>query len=343
MAQTERNTDTMARKASTAITATDDRLKLIEALRFALIATKDNEGVTEFVSIRDHWLSAENDTYSIGVPVDVALELSPQADKFKAALEQCGAQFQLTQIDLGQISIRSGNFRATVPALSNDQVTQHVPDANVAVIDDNLKDAFRACVRIKSKDTTRLINTCVMLQAGTMQATNGAAGLEYWHGIDLPGPLNIPRKTAEMLAECSKPLAGFGFSNVSATFYFNDMSYVKSRLITGDYPNLTRLLDQHCGQPAQALWPEFYVGLKAVSAFVEDDTILFQPDTICTHSNPAFGASYRIAGLPTGFAFAPSLWKAVEPFCETIKLNGYKDPCAFYGKNVRGLIMGKSL
>lgn len=330
----------MARKTSKPIEAEGDRLKLIEALKFAAIAI-DNQDDKTFVAIRDNWLTAENETFGIGCPVPVALDLCPQADLFSAALRQCGQLFQLTQVSLNGVSIKSGNFRALVPAIERELLSSCVPDAPCAVIDDKLKDAFAATVKVTGKGE-RLINKCVLMRAGSMVGTNGGIALEYWHGIDLP-KLCIPKKTAETLAKITKPFAAFGLSDRSATFYFADSSFLKTRLIAGDYPDVDRLFNAPVASHLP-LWVDFYVALAAVNGFVQDDTVFFHGGCLGSHREIELGASYQVAGLPGGLGYSPTYWRIIEPYITHVQAQIRQgEPLSFYGPHVRGLIMGKNV
>jgi hypothetical protein len=328
----------MPRKQS-AIAANDDRLKLIEALKFAAIAGKDDNEKNQFVSISDNWLSAENDTFSLGINVDVDLELCPHSEMFKAALQQCGQQFQLTQLDHA-VSLKSGNFRAAVPAIDRALLSPFAPDLAVATINDKLREGFAACLRvIPRKDDTRIYTKGAMLTANTISATNGGIAVEFWHGIDLPGPLLIPRKTIETIVKLGKPLAQLGFSDSSVTFYFDDLSFIKTRLLVGDFPNMQHLFTHN---QFISIWKGFYDGLSAINAFVVDDVIHFHSGHIASHSSLELGASYKVDYLPPGYVFSAAYWRAIEPLARQIALAPVGQPFGFMGYNVRGLIIGRT-
>lgn len=324
------------------VAANDDRLKLIEALKFAAIAGKDdNDEKNQYVAISDNWLSVENDTFTLGINVDVNLELCPHSEMFKAALQQCGQQFQLTQLDAA-ISLKSGNFRAAVPAIDRALLAPFAPDPAVATINDKLRDGFAACLRvIPRKDDTRIYTKGAMLKANTIIATNGGIALEFWHGIDLPGPLLIPRKTIETIIKIGKPLSQFGFSDSSVTFYFNDLSFIKTRLLTGEFPNMQPSFENVAGKFVPT-WKGFYEGLSAINAFVKDDVIHFHSNCLASHSSLELGANYRVETLPPSYVFSAAYWRAIEPLAQQICMAPVGKPFAFLGENVRGLIIGRS-
>lgn len=332
----------MARKPkATETAASDDRGKLLDALRFASIAI-DKDGAHSFVAFRGQWLTAENETFAIGCPVATDLDLCPQADLFTSALNQCGQNFQLTQVSLNGVSIKSGNFRALVPALSHDTMSPVVPDAWQVEINDNLKTAFAACSKMVGKKDDRLINKCVLMRSGNMIGTNGGIAIEYWHGLGLP-TLCIPIKTAETISKITKSLRAFGMSDRSATFFFEDGSFLKTRLIAGEYPNVDRLFEANTSGFVP-IWPSLYAGISAIKGFCPDDSMYFDSNRIGSHRNSELGASYAIAELPGNYCFSILYWLAIEPYATHVAVASQQGaPHAFYGPNVRGLIMGKNL
>jgi hypothetical protein len=316
-----------------------DREKLIEALRFAALALKDDKN-TGFVSFRGGWLFAENETFTLGIPVKVDLDLCPHAEMLSAALIQCGDHFQVTQTSPNTLAIRSGAFRAVVPALEKDEIRPLIADYPCANLTDAITESFTACLPFMGKGD-RIINKAMLLQAGSTCATNGHIALEYWHGIDLPGPLNIPRKTIESVIKIGKPLIQFGFSDASVTFVFDDQSFLKTRLIGGQWPDLSGLFAKVTA-PFKVVWPQFFVGVKAISAFTQNDTIVFHDNHIATHTSLDLGANYHINGLPTGYCFSAVCLKMIEPFVKQISIASPREPLAFIGDKSRGLLMGKT-
>lgn len=330
----------MARGKQKVDTASDDRQKLIEALKFAAIATKDGEGKFAFVQIRDHWLTASNDTFTIGTPTNIGLNLCPQAEQFLASLSNCGASFQVTQTDMNSLSIRSGNFRALVPALRSEDVQPSYPDDAIADIDDRLREAMAACVRVIGKGE-RVIDAGALMQANTMTATSGRVLIEYWHGIDLPGHIIIPKKTLEIIGKINKRFSHFGFSNSSITIWFEDGSFIKTRLVDGTFPDAGKLWD-NVKAPYQPIWPEYFASIDAISKFIKDDVFYWNENNVSSDASINIGATYAIQGVPGNFAFSPLYWRQIEPFVQHIAIPANPtEPIAFKSQWVHGLLMGK--
>lgn len=338
----------MARKPK-ADTGIDNKSKLIEALRFAAFVTTgtDTEDFA-YVRIKDKLLTAADNVICMGGPVDEDLEICLHGSKLKAALEQCGPVFKITEVDRSGISVRSDKFRAVVPAMEIELMSPYLPDAPVAKIDDRIKNAFELCNPIVPGKGDRPFSNSASLNAGSCIATNGALMVEYWHGIDLPSGLNIPKRCLTAVTKQKKPLAAFGFSNYSATFYFDDGSFIKTKLEDVNYPNTDRLFDGFNGMPFEPMPPEFFKGIDAVDAFAVDGTIYIHDGYVATHNSLDIGASYRVDGIRGFHCYGGKYWQMVKDHVRTVHFSkgtvGAAPVAAmFYGENIRGIIAGKNI
>jgi hypothetical protein len=321
------------------------RTALLEALKFAAVAvdSSDNSGLSAFVTIRDGLLMTENETFCIGVPVDSPLDMSLHAEKLQAALQQCGATFQMVQVSAEQLSITSGKFRAVIPILPSEQITPSNPDVWVADINDRIMEGFKACCKACTGKGERAINQSVLLGPGSIIGTNGGFAIEYWHGIDLPPGLCIPKKAVDTICKLTKPLAGFGFSEGrSVTFYFDDNSFIKTRLYAGEWPKVGKLFEENMGGDFVPLWDGFALALKAIQKFTENDTLHFHEGRLATgHLIEQSAASYDVPGLPGGQKFSEVYWHICLPYAERVKIGAPGAATVFISENTRGLIMGK--
>jgi len=327
-------------------TTNDQRLKLIEALKFAAVAIvkDDNSGLSQFVAIRDHWLMAENDTFTVGTPIETDLEMCLHAEKFLAALSQCSEIFQMVQVNPQELALKSGAFRAVIPILASDTVARFDPDAVCGTFDDKLKEGFKIASKICTGKDDRSISISSLLRKNSIVATNGHVAIEYWHGFDFPKPMAIPKKTVEILSKIDKSLVGFGFSDVSLTFYFADMSFLKTRLVSATWPDLDKLFNDNTFA-TEPLWQGFAQAIDALNKFCDDDTVWFHRNVLSTHGNLEHSAaSYNVPNLPGGLKFSLAYWRIILPYAKNIStLHADRGkPMFFTSDCVRGLLMGKS-
>jgi hypothetical protein len=334
----------MARKAK-AISQdiSDNRTRLIDCLSFVSFASKDDEtDKYTYVKIKDGFMTAADHTILMGGPVDVDLELCLHGLQFKAALEQCGQNFQLVQMDKQAVSIRSDKFRALIPAIGADLIAPYTADPPCGAMTDKIKTMFEILSPIVTCKDDRTINNCLQLNNNSGVATNGHVLLEYWHGINLPDNLKIPKRAIQAVAKVRKPLLYFGFTEHSVTFYFEDGYFIKTNLIATEYPDTKSLLDRNFNRQFYEKPSDFYKGLLAIHSFVVDDTIYFHRDFLATHASLEIGANYRIDGLPDYLSYSAKGLKFIEEYTHNINFpTDQSTPLAFYSTNVRGLLMGK--
>lgn len=137
------------------------------------------------------------------------------------------------------------------------------------------------------------------MQAGSIVATNGAIIFEYWHGIDLPPNMLIPKVAAQAVVKCSKPLAKrlfvvVGYVLVRRRFVYQDANFF------GTIPRLPRRLGMRLfanvagsAQVAKAV--------AAVATFSEGVRLPgFKAGQIVSDMNAETPSFYRLEGLPEG-------------------------------------------
>jgi len=335
----------MARAAAKDTAANDERLRLIDALKFAAAAIEktDVSGLSAFVTISNGIVTAQNDTFALGIKTVTDLDLCLHGEKLLAALNQCTANFQMVQISPQELSVKSGSFRAIVPVLPSDTVQPILPDAPVGALGKPVTDGLEICARLCVGKGDRAFDQSVLFKDQTIVATNGGLAIEYWHGFGMPGGQAMPKKAVDCVIKLKKPVVSFGFSENSLTIFFDDESFIKTRLNVTPWPDTDGMFFKSTPSVAPVpLWKGFADGLKALEKFIENDLIVFRPDMLATHTDLNHAAaSYKVPGLPNGHKFSAAYWRIILPFAEQIFIAPVGSPWAFTSKNLRGLIIGK--
>lgn len=275
---------------------------LLEALKFASLVCKDKGSVYEaHVCVADNWISAYNGVLSIGCRHDSAINACPQFKLITEALQRCGQSIAITQLDNDRLSIRSDKFRAIVPCISNGILGVQSPDQRIVDIDDRLKDAMVMAGEIIDENGTQIYNHSTLFNGKSIISSMGGSFiLEYWHGIDLPPFLAIPKSFSTILGKISKKLKSFGFSQSSITLYFEDDSWIKSQLYSEAWPKVDHILNVQVN--FQPIPSGFWEALAAVSPFSEGNVYFFA-DKLRSHAAEGVGADYDCPGLPSGPIF----------------------------------------
>jgi len=325
------------RKAQSPVTPAKS---LLNALKF-LKPVQKKTGTTQqqFCMITGNWAAASDGVMTIATKVEEDLTACPQTTQFEEALKKTGDDLSISQLSQTSISVVSGAFRALVPCVPFDQLSISAPDEPCAEIDDRIKDAFAMLAPLATEGAPNAAYASVLLQSGSAVATNGHVLAEYWHGIDLPPGLLVPKAAVAAIVKAGKPLARFGYSGPSATFWFDDDSFIKTQLYGERFPNYAPLFECEGLNP----WPvpeEFFQAVKSIQAFTRNGVVYFEEGKLASNELENEASTYIIEGLPEGMGFNSKYLLMVEKAFEKVHFEESSNKAFFFGDNVRGIVMG---
>jgi len=313
---------------------------LLEALKFIKPVQKRAGTVQQqHCKISGNWIAASDEVMTIATKVEEDLTACPQSTQFEKALKKTGEDLSIVQLSQTALSVASGAFKAVVPCVPPDNLTITPPDEACAVIDDRVKEAFAMLAPLATEGAPNAAYASVLLQAGSAVATNGHVLVECWHGIDLPPGLLVPKCAVAAIAKANKPLARFGYSGPSATFWFDDDSFIKTYLYGERFPNYAPLFDCEGLNP----WPvpeEFFKAVKAIQAFTRNGVVYFENGKLASNELENEASTYIIEGLPEGMGFNSNYLIMVEKAFQKVHFEESQNKAFFFGENVRGVLMG---
>jgi hypothetical protein len=319
--------------------------QLLAALEFCSVASERLGTPNEtHISLRNFWAIQSNNIVSCGAQIVEDIVCCPHTLLMIEALSKCDDAYSLTQLDNGRLSIKSGKFKAVIPYLEPLLLPDVVPDPQMAPLSNAFKDAVEAVGVLASETALDVITASVLMAGPSVIATNRMMILEYWHGLDLPSGVPLPKQFITALAKQKKNLSCFGYSNNSATFYFEDGSWIKTQLYNEQWPDVGRILNRDAN--LQPINPDFFTALEAVAPFSEDGNIYSDSNLLLSHSNAAVGASHECSNIPKGFIYPIKQLMIMKPYVKQIDFmaNGFHDNSyclVFQGDNMRGVISGR--
>lgn len=315
--------------------------KLADVLKFlAPIQGKTGLLKEQFCNISYNWACASNEVVTMGVPIEMNLFACPHFVTFSKALSECEAEdLSITQIDEETLVVNSGDMKARVPCVPPNRVAIPAPDPCIAQVSNGVKAALAACAPMTLDQHANPAFMGVLLQSGSTVGINGHIMLEYWHGVDLPPNLLIPKESATIIGKIKKNVTGFGFSESSVTFWFDDGSFVKTQLMLADYPNYRALFPTY-KLPTIKLHKMFERGLKNIKNFAPEGNVYFFEGTLQTNVRTTDASTFKIEGLPEGMAFAVKYLLAMSPFMGEVYFQKEQKRAFVFTENTRGIIMG---
>jgi len=331
----------MTKRARKPKAAKNAAAAMLEAVRFISIAQR-NEGTAyqTHCALYDGFLISFDGIISAGCKVESTLQCCPHTLKLLAALAHCGEEVNIT-LDAFKLAVKSGRFRALVPCVEFSDLIYTTPDEPVAPLNDSLLRAFNLVAPLATEGAQTVYQAAILLNGGSVIGSNGAVLFEVWHGIDMPPGIVLPKAAIAAVLKAGKPLSKFGFSDRSFTFHFEDGSWIKSQLYDEEYPDVSEIIDKPVNP-----WPipdHFYEAVEAVAGFSENDSVYFRDRAFWSHADASAATSFEIEGLPTGPIFAGKYLKMLQGVAERIDFQTYPSMAYFFGENVRGVVMGRTL
>lgn len=314
--------------------------QLIKALQFVGMAQKaTGTNYQTHCLINRQWCVAFDGVLTIGTKIEEDVTACPKTADLLAALQKCGQTVAISQLNEFVLSIRSEKFKASINCIKFEDMPLSFPDPPIAAISNELRAGFEACAWLAQEGAQDAFCACLLLQANSVVATNRAVLLEYWHGIDLPPGLLIPKAAAVALSKIGKNLSRFGYSDTSATFYFDDESFLKTQLFKDRYPQYQKIYEQRQGD----VWPlpaDFFAGVEAVADFSDSKFVFLRGDKIQSHEHEEQGATYDIKGIPQRMSFNHEYLRALAPHFKNVVFT--QKAAYFQNEKVRGALMGGS-
>lgn len=323
----------------------DDRSQLAKALDFLSLTFKAGEDQGLYAMIGNHEARSFNSIIAAGTTVEEDLQACPQIDLMAAAVAQCGHEYVITQMSDSKLCVRSGDFRAFVPCLDPSRLSWPIPDAEIAPIDDSLLVALKKVAPLLSATGQTLIEQSIQLNGGSCLSTNRTVVLEAWHGFDLPDGILLPKAIVTGLNKAKKTLRGFGVSDKTATFYFDDDTWLRSQRFQGKWPEIKAHL-MRGPVPPLPVPPQLFECVEKIAPFSPDGFIHIKQGMMSSHDDETeqLGSALR---LPIGSEHATRSYrvddlKRIASHVLTWDEHFKEDGTYFEGSGIRGLIYHRS-
>lgn len=314
---------------------------LIKALQFIALAQKpQGTNYQTHCLINRNWAVAFDGVLTIGTKIEEDVTACPKTVDLLAALQKCGPTVAISQLNDFVLSVRSDKFKASVECIDFASMPIVGPDAPTHAANDTLREGMAALAWLATEGAQDAFCAALLLQSGSIVGTNRHVLLEFWHGLELPCHLLIPKAAINALAKTDKKLVAIGFSDISCTFHFEDESFMRTSIFMDRYPHYQSIFDAGTALEVTPQPPDFYTALAAVSGFAESKFVFMCGDKMQSHQQAERGATYDIAGIPASMSFDSTYLKQLEPHFKNTKVD--KTRIFFQNGVVRGAIMGGS-
>lgn len=290
--------------------------------------------------LESHLATAFNSIIAAGTTIEEDLNACPHSSLLLAALERSGERYTITQLSPEKLVVRTDDFEAFIPCMDRSLLSWPTPDAPIAVIDDRLIAALHKVAPLLSATAETVVEQSIQLNAGSCIATDRTVIAEAWHGLDLPSGLLLPKQIVTAIRKAKKHLKAFGCSNLTATFYFEDDTWLRTQLFQDRWPRaVTEYLN--CTTNPHKVPPFLFEAANQVAPF-SAGRVFIKDGLISSHPFDAVeeGSSLK---LPIGSEHKERSYHIdnldfASKFTEWWDEDARPDATYFMGKEVRGLI-----
>lgn len=312
------------------------------AIKFLEPATVEHAVIV----IRNGYATIFDGLIAIGIQVQgFNFNCNADFDMLKGALSKCKTTPTLEYVEAAhRIKVTAGKLTAYVRCTPLAEAEMALPTMPMVQIDG---DAFVKTLDIVGKvaveKAARLVESTVYVRTGSACATNGQVIWEHWHGQSLPD-MSMPKHTVKILTGVKKKMTQFacamdGSNNVvSATFWYEDGSFIRSQLYVEPRPDV----DQYLEAKAQLFpVPEgLWEALDAIEPMLDDTgTVILAGKEVRTSDADNEGARYTIAGaLPQRLMLNHEYLMMVAPFATMVDWIASSKTVRFGGDYFRAIV-----
>lgn len=289
----------------------------------------------------NHKAVAFDSIIATGINIDEDLSACPQLYLLLEAVLQCEPEYAITQLTPEKLKVAGNDFQAYIDCLKPELLSWSFPDAAMVGLDDRLIPALKKVVTLVNPVGETVLEQSVQLNAGSCLSSDRTTILEAWHGQNLPDGMLLPKCAITALVKAKKPLKAFGYSGKTATFYFQDDSWIRTQLYQDQWPAVVKN-SLNCRKNPRAVPPKLFEACDKVSPFSIDGRVYVCGDQISSHP---FGTVQEGSALklPIG---STHLERSYPIHCMDIASKyavlwdeaARLDATYFEGENIRGII-----
>jgi hypothetical protein len=326
---------------------------MLDALKFVkgAVARKDPVPVLTHYRIKDGVICGFNGLICMASPIALALDCQPKAQPFTEAIKICEElestpSFAMTPA--GRLTVKSGKFKVHIEC-SPEEYPPVAPEGEQVPVEPGLLEAFKTLAPMIGQDASRPWARGILLRDGSAFATNNVVIGEYWVGYKMPFDMNVPEECIKEVLRVKQDPTAISATARSITFHFDNGRWIKSQLLTTDWPNVGPVLNKPSN--ATPVPPDFFDILGRIAAYADQSRkVHFLGNTLATHTDDGVGASVLVDDpvwrVERG-TYNIDLLRALDGLVAKIDFSLYPQPALFFGPDstagyplLRGAVVG---
>lgn len=318
---------------------------MLTALKFVQgsVAKKDFISALTHFRIENGLIRGFNGNLSLCCPIPLDLTVSPKADQFIKAVQNCNSdQTRLTLTPANRIKITSGKFTAFVDC-TTDPFPDIQPDGDIVPPPLDLITTLKTLAPFISEDASRPWSRGVLFAGNVIRATNNIVIVEKWVSSCFPYALNIPRSAIVELIKINKQPISLQLADNSVTFHFENGAWLRTNTLDSAWPDLEGRVFGVEQTGRVELAPDLFDAVETLAPFTDEmDSLFFFNGAVSTSPTGDTGAYIEYPQDFGGAIFGCKYFMSLRNIATEIYMGNHLRPCIFYNadKTLRGAIIG---
>lgn len=321
---------------------------MLDALKFVQRGVARRDIVPNLTNFRieNGRVTGYNGTIALSAPVDIGFNAAPQAGSFIRALDACDDVISITQESTSRLIVRSGNFRSAVPCIDVKDVPVAAPEGVIVTPHTSILHALEVLNPFIGIDASRKWACGILLAGSSAYATNNVVLAEYWLGVPFPYVVNVPSVLVDEVLLVKEELTAIQLTESSITFHYADGRWIKSQLISTEWPDVNRALNGSWKDARLIPVPRGLAeACNKISRFGSKDECFtyFRGTDVSTMKEGTLdgGALVELSGIPDFGCYHSRYLNDMLAAAEQVDFTMYPRPVPFAGQNLRGVLLGR--
>jgi DNA polymerase III sliding clamp (beta) subunit (PCNA family) len=312
---------------------------MLKELQFVqgAVARKDFQPALVHFHIHNGKIQGYNGVLSLGCPIALDLDVTPNAIHLVKAVRSCTETIALSMTAGGRLAVKSGRFKAFIDCHAGGFPEIH-PTGRRVELPTPILPALKVLQPCVAEDASRQWARGVLFLGESMFATNNVVLIERHLGVAWPLEMNLPLEAVnEVLRIGEEPQYLLAEEN-SVTFCYSGDRWLRTQLYTSQWPDVAKVLD---GESAPSSLPFGAEEITAVLPFLDDGGRLYFLDgVLATSREDGIGARVEVPGLKEGGVFNAYMLQLAMERADSFDFSKYPGPCKFFGSDLRGALIG---
>lgn len=319
-------------------------MQIIDSLKFVKngYAKKDLIPKLTHCSIRNGRVTTFNGSIAFSSPISLDLDIAPVAFHFHKCIEACEDSISLTVEKGDKLRIKSGKFKSLVRCIPTSEVPTIIPVGVRYVLPPDFVANISKLIPILDNESDRPYTQGLNLRGKSAFATNNIVMVQLWLGVDMP-EITIPKKAIQEICKYKKEIHHVLISDDMIYFLYEDERWIASKLLVVDCPDFQKVLDREA--LPTPLPPDFWPCLATLARFTDEAGKVtleggrMLAGELSSESEPLASMECEGLEMPETCLFNINQFLKLEHIMDKIEFKS-GSACLFFGKGVRGAIVG---